>query len=103
MVRTLCIMTGQPTPHLMYPPPLGSKAWLGETNQYHYVMTWRFTWHVLRYSLGGKNEFFWATYAAPPSGGRMAVSFLGSKQKWRLVQDGPPKKSVINKAIYIYI
>ncbi|CAK9067505.1 unnamed protein product [Durusdinium trenchii] len=26
------------------------------------------------YSLGGKNEFFWATYATPPSGGRMAQS-----------------------------
>mmetsp|Transcript_52476 Transcript_52476/g.114546 ORF Transcript_52476/g.114546 Transcript_52476/m.114546 type:complete len:177 (+) Transcript_52476:252-782(+) len=26
------------------------------------------------YSLGTKNEFFWATYAAPASGGRMATS-----------------------------
>eukprot|EP00435_Cladocopium_sp_Y103_P048235 s804_g14.t1 len=26
-----------------------------------------------QYSLGTKNEFFWATYAAPPSGGRMAT------------------------------
>eukprot|EP00913_Durusdinium_trenchii_P020042 g18838.t1 len=28
------------------------------------------------YSLGGKNEFFWATYATPPSGGRMAQSIM---------------------------
>ena len=53
---------------------------------------------TLRYSLGSKNEFFWATYAAPPSGGRMATSFWGSKQKWGLVQDGPPKP-VITRVI----
>lgn len=88
------------------PPPQKkgfNKALLGDKNQYHYVMTWCFTCRVLRYSLGGKNEFFWATYAAPPSGGRMAVSFLGSKQKWRLVQDGPRKNRLSTRLYIIYI